>query len=240
MQAHERLIVGMDGDWSLTELQQVARSFAGDVGMVKIGKRLFTRHGPEAVRQMCELGHKVFLDLKFHDIPNTVAQACSEAVRLGCSMLNVHAAGGPVMMKRAREAVIQTAAELGIPAPKLIAVTVLTSIDEEQLASIGIERKPSEQVALLAKLAFDCGLDGVVASPREIQLIREATGPDFLIVTPGVRPAGGVQNDDQKRVMTPADACKAGASYLVIGRPIIAAEDPAAAAREIAGQMEEI
>lgn len=235
---HERLIVAMDGDWNLDELVAMAARFAPSVGMVKIGKKAFTRFGPEVLRRLNAAGVKVFLDLKFHDIPNTVAGACAEAVRHGVAMLNVHAAGGPEMMRRAREAVDAEVAR-GAARPLLIAVTVLTSLNDEALRQVGVTSPVSEQVERLARLAQAAGLDGVVASPKEISLIRAACGPDFAIVTPGIRRAepGSVAHDDQQRVATAAGAYRAGASHLVIGRPIYEAPDPLAAAQAFAAEV---
>lgn len=240
MNATKRLIVALDGDWDLPGLTDFAGRMVGEVGMVKIGKRLFTRHGPAATQCLREQGLPFFLDLKFHDIPNTVAQALGEAVALGCDMVNVHASGGSEMMKRARASVDECAARLGVPKPALIAVTVLTSLDEEQLLKVGVSAEVPEQVLRLAKLAKDCGLDGVVASPNEVGLIREALGRDFLVVTPGIRPAGKVAGDDQKRILTPAEAIRQGVDYIVVGRPVYGADDPLSAARDIVAQMAEV
>lgn len=200
---------------------------------VKVGKEMFTRLGPEFVERLRNRGFDVFLDLKFHDIPNTVAAACEAAADLGVWMLNLHASGGRGMMDAARERL----ATRGHP-PLLIAVTVLTSLDAGDLEAIGCRGEPRKRVVALARLAQDAGLDGVVCSPREATGVRGAVGPGFCLVTPGVRPAG-VAAADQKRVMTPSQALAAGADYLVIGRPITAAPDPlqalAAIEREIVG-----
>ncbi|MDQ3753231.1 MAG: orotidine-5'-phosphate decarboxylase, partial [Acidobacteriota bacterium] len=209
----------------------------GYAGMFKIGSQLFTAAGPEFVREIVGAGWRVFLDLKFHDIPNTVAAACREAVRLGVSLFNVHASGGSEMMRRAAEMTAETAAREGLPRPNLIAVTVLTSADAATLAEIGVTDAPEAQVIKLARLAANCGMDGVVASPHEVAPVRAAmANDDFLLVTPGVRPRTAA-HDDQKRVMTPAEAVRAGASYLVVGRAIINAPDPLRAAQEIAAEM---
>ncbi|MHB8493142.1 MAG: orotidine-5'-phosphate decarboxylase [Casimicrobiaceae bacterium] len=197
---------------------------------VKVGKELFVAAGPEPVRRLVERGFNVFLDLKFHDIPNTVAHACAAATRLGVWMVDVHAAGGRAMLTAARDAVATAAgaAGQGGARPLLVAVTVLTSLDEAALAETGIAADPGAQALRLATLARDCGLDGVVCSAVEAPLLRTALGPDFTLVTPGIRPAGSAK-DDQARIVTPEQALAGGASYLVIGRPITAAADPMAA-----------
>jgi orotidine-5'-phosphate decarboxylase len=187
---------------------------------VKVGKELFTRAGPELVRRLVDGGFDVFLDLKYHDIPNTVAGACAAAADLGVWMVNVHALGGRAMMEAAREAL-----EAGGRRPLLIAVTVLTSHSEADLAEIGLAGSPMENVQRLAALAQGSGLDGVVCSPREVATLRAAHGEGFRLVTPGIRPSG-VALGDQKRVMTPGDAIRSGSDYQVIGRPITGADDP--------------
>ncbi len=194
---------------------------------LKVGKELFTRLGPAFVEKLVGKGFDVFLDLKFHDIPNTVAAACDAAADLGVWMMNVHASGGHRMMETARERL-----EGKSHRPRLIAVTILTSLGEEDIREIGFSGSPAENVLRLAALARSSGLDGVVCSPLEAAAIREQAGSDFLLVTPGVRPATA-SLDDQKRVMTPADAMAAGASYLVIGRPVTGAEDPLKALEDI-------
>jgi len=236
--AKEKLIVALDVE-TADEAKRVFAELRGEAGMFKVGSQLFTAAGPELVRSLVSAGARVFLDLKFHDIPNTVAAACREAVRLGVSLLNVHAAGGSEMMRRAAEAVSEEAARLGVGRPRLIAVTVLTSMDAAALAESGVEANHVEQqVARLARLAAESGLDGVVASPHEIRVVREAAGRGgFLVVTPGVRPAS-VSHDDQKRVMTPAEAVAAGADFVVIGRAILRAADPLRAARDVVAEME--
>ena len=195
---------------------------------LKVGKEMFVVAGPEPVRWMVARGFKVFLDLKFHDIPNTVAQACAAATRLGVWMLNVHAAGGRAMLEAARDAVRSTAEQAQIPRPLLIAVTVLTSLDEPALRATGIDADPASHAQRLAALARSCGLDGVVCSAREAAALRSAFGPEFALVTPGIRPAGS-RADDQSRIVTPEEAVQSGADYLVIGRPITGADDPVAA-----------
>lgn len=231
-----KLIVALDVE-TVTQARDLVSQLRNDAGMFKIGSQLFTAAGPEFVREVVAAGSRIFLDLKFHDIPNTVAAAAVEAVRLGVSILNVHASGGGEMMRRAADAVSEIALRDGIERPSIIGVTVLTSSDAATLRGIGVANAPQDQVIKLALLAAESGMDGVVASPLEVSVIRSAvTSPGFLIVTPGVRPAGSLK-DDQKRIMTPADALRAGADYLVVGRPIIAAADPGKAAREILSEM---
>jgi orotidine-5'-phosphate decarboxylase len=209
------------------------------VGGLKVGSRLFTSEGPDFVRALARDNTRVFLDLKFHDIPNTVAQAVAAATSLGVWMVNVHASGGLKMMQAAHEAAQETAAAEGRPAPLVIAVTVLTSMNEAMLAETGVSREVQDQVARLADLAQRAGLDGVVASPQETAMLRAQCGPDFQIVTPGIR--GGTAatgaKDDQQRTMGPGEALAAGASYLVVGRPIIAAANARKAAEDIAAEM---
>jgi len=220
----------------LDEAVRFARRVVGFAGMFKINTHLFTAGGPEAVRRIAALGPGIFLDLKFHDIPNTVGGAVSAAARLpGVKLLNVHATGGLQMMRAAAAALAGT----GPRTPKLLAVTVLTSLDQAALRQAGITGTPSARAVSLARLAKRAGLDGVVASPHEIRQIRRACGREFLIVVPGVRPlAGGRERrDDQARVATPGEAIHAGADYLVVGRPITAASDPEAAARAIIEEM---
>ena len=195
---------------------------------LKVGKELFVIAGPEPVRWMIERGFRVFLDLKFHDIPNTVAQACAAATRLGVWMLNVHAPGGRAMLEAARDAVASTAAEQGRPRPLLIAVTVLTSLADSDLRDTGIAATAAQQALRLARLTAATGLDGVVCSAAEAPALRAALGPGFRLVTAGIRPAGSAA-DDQARIITPEAAIANGADYLVIGRPITQADDPVAA-----------
>lgn len=199
---------------------------------LKIGKEMFTKFGPELVRTIQQRGFQVFLDLKFHDIPNTVAGAVKAAADLGVWMVNVHASGGPKMMAAAREAL----QGYGAQRPLLIAVTVLTSFDAEQLAAIGINRSLDEHVLALAKLTEQAGLDGVVCSAREASALRAQSGANFCLVTPGIRPAGSAAGD-QVRTLTPQEALQAGSSYLVIGRPITGAPDPLKALCEIAESL---
>jgi orotidine-5'-phosphate decarboxylase len=233
--AKDKLIIALDVP-TAARARELAARLRGAAGMFKIGSQLFTAAGPDLVRDVVAMGGRVFLDLKFHDIPNTVAAAGVEAARLGVAMLNVHAGGGREMMRRVADAVAETAAREGFAKPIVLGVTVLTSADAATLAETGLNIEPAAQVERLARLAAESGLDGVVASPHEAELVRAATHPRFVIVTPGVRPAGA-SHDDQKRVATPAGAIRAGADYIVVGRAILQADDPAAAAREIVDKM---
>ena len=216
---------------SLDTASALASRVAPYVGGLKIGLEFVSANGPEGVRAIVRCGRPVFLDVKLHDIPNTVAGAMKALAPLGAAIINVHASGGAAMMRSAAEAAASV-----LPRPKIIAVTVLTSLEAADLAAMGISGTPLEQVVRLAKLTKASGIDGVVCSPQEIEAVREACGPDFLIVTPGVRPAGG-ELADQKRVMTPSRALAAGADLLVIGRPITGAADPAEAARAILQEL---
>ena len=232
-----QLLVALDVE-SGTRAIELATTLRGIVDGVKIGSRLFTLEGPELVRRLSGEGTRVFLDLKFHDIPNTVAQAVEAAVTTGAWMINVHASGGVAMMRAAATAATESAAKSARPRPLLIAVTVLTSMDEHTLRAGGVERPLIDQVLALAAMAEQAGLDGVVASPQETAAIRAACGPAFAIVTPGIRGASaGAEKNDQARTMGPAEAVRAGASYLVVGRPIIGAPDPRAAAEKIVAEI---
>lgn len=232
----ERLIVALDVD-TLEQATELVRQLAGEVGMFKIGKQLFTHAGPQAVRQIQELGGEVFLDLKFHDIPNTVAKAAIEATRLGVKMFNVHASGSLEMMRMTVKEAKRVCRQQKLRKPIMLAVTVLTSLNQDDLSRVGVERKVADQVVRLALLTKEAGMDGVVASPHEVADIREACGRRFIIVTPGIRPADSNRND-QQRVMTPRDAVRGGVDYIVVGRPIIEAKDPVAAARAIVADMQ--
>jgi orotidine-5'-phosphate decarboxylase len=237
MPAREKIIVALDVPSAEAGLE-VAQKLHGHVGMFKVGSEVFTAEGPVLARYLLATGEQVFLDLKFHDIPNTVRAAAREAALLGVSLVNVHASGGRKMMEAAVEGVRSAARGRGVAAPtRVLAVTVLTSLGPEELAEVGFQGSPEEVVVRLARLAEAAGLDGVVASPREITAIRKACGPNFLIVTPGIRPAA-TACDDQTRIATPESAIRAGADYLVIGRPITGAHDPAAAADAMAAEME--
>jgi len=227
----EQLLVALDVD-TVADARAMADRLRGAVGGFKIGSRLFTSAGPGFVEELAARGDRVFLDLKFHDIPNTVAGAVTAATRLGVWMVNVHASGGAAMMRAAREAAANEAARRSIRAPLVIAVTVLTSLDQSALSEIGFSTNVADQVERLAALTQQAGLDGVVASPQEIAIIRRCCGPRFAIVTPGIRGAGDAKGD-QSRTMNANDALAAGASYLVVGRPIIGADDPRAAAGRI-------
>jgi orotidine-5'-phosphate decarboxylase len=235
--AKQRLIFALDVD-NLEDARNWVAKLQRQVGVFKIGKQLFTRCGPEVVRLVQDGGCDVFLDLKYHDIPNTVAMAGLEAQRLGVRMFNVHALGGFEMMAKLVAEIDRVSPRGNPDRPILLAVTILTSSTEETLRRVGIDRPIQVMVPKLARLAKDAGMDGVVASPKEVGLIRDACGDDFLIVTPGVRPTFASQ-DDQKRVTTPGDALRSGADYLVIGRPISAAADPALAADMILQEMQE-
>ncbi|WDE09622.1 orotidine-5'-phosphate decarboxylase [Thalassomonas haliotis] len=215
-----KVLVALDFDNKAQALSFVDKIDSNDCRL-KVGKEMFTYFGPEFVRQLVDKGFDVFLDLKFHDIPNTVAKAVTAAADLGVWMVNVHASGGKEMMVKAKEAL----APYGDKAPLLIAVTVLTSMGEEDLQGIGIDVSPEEQVMRLAGLTKECGLDGVVCSAWEAEKLKQAFGQEFKLITPGIRPAGAASND-QKRIMTPEQAVEVGVDYLVIGRPITKAADP--------------
>jgi len=225
-----RVIVALDFPDAQAALALVERLEPG-LCRLKVGKELFTRAGPALVTELSGRGFDVFLDLKFHDIPNTVASACHAAADLGVWMLNVHALGGERMLQAAREGVARAGR-----APLLVAVTILTSMDASDLAGVGINGTPEENVVRLATLAHSCGLDGVVCSSRETAELRVRLGADFKLVTPGIRPSGSGQ-DDQRRVMTPADAVANGSSYLVIGRPVTQADDPVSVLRTINSEL---
>ena len=230
------ILVALDVDTTAQALA-AAHTVRGHVGGLKIGKQLFTSEGPTLVRELAARGDRVFLDLKYHDIPNTVAGAVRAATTLGVWMINVHASGGLLMMQAARQAAEQASRHQD-QRPLVIAVTVLTSMDEAALASVGVSRTTAEQVGALAAMAQDAGLDGVVASPHEIGVIRARCGPDFQIVTPGIRSGPAIAGDDQARTLSAAEAMAAGANYLVIGRPILKAPDPGRAAEEIARTLQ--
>ncbi len=238
MKAEDRLFVALDVETPEQALGLV-RTLRGHTNSFKIGSKLFTAAGPGLVREIVSQGARVFLDLKFHDIPTVVAAAAAEAARLGVFLFTVHAAGGREMMRQAAAAAAEAADRNRHRRPLVVGVTVLTSADQTSLEEIGVKRSLRDQVLGLARLSAESGLDGVVASPLEVQLIRTSiTSSDFLIVTPGVRPAPPKVSDDQRRVTSPGEAIKAGASYLVVGRPILDASDPTQATREIVQQIE--
>jgi orotidine-5'-phosphate decarboxylase len=230
-----RLIVALDVD-TVAEARSLADALRGSVGAFKVGSRLFTAEGPGFVRELTSRGDRVFLDLKFHDIPHTVAGAVEAATRLGVWMVNVHASGGRDMMAAAHEAADRASSSAGFERPLLIAVTVLTSLSAAALRESGVANEPLEQVRRLARLTQQAGLDGVVASPLEIGAVRNACGEGFQVVTPGIRGPDDAKGD-QTRTLSPRDAIAAGASYIVVGRPIIAAPDPPAAAERIVKAM---
>jgi orotidine-5'-phosphate decarboxylase len=233
----DKLLVALDVE-SGDRAMQLVTTLRGLAGGFKIGNRLFTTEGPALVRRIVDAGSRVFLDLKYHDIPNTVEQAVEAAIGTGAWMINVHASGGTAMMEAAARAARETSTRLGRPGPLMIGVTVLTSMDEQALRAIGVERPVLQQVIALARLTQQAGLQGVVASAQETPAIRQACGPQFQIVTPGIRGASaGSERNDQSRTMGPAEAIKAGANYIVVGRPIIAAPDPRAAAAAIADEL---
>jgi orotidine-5'-phosphate decarboxylase len=237
----DQLLVALDVE-SGAQAIALADALRGVAGGFKIGSRLFTSEGPSIVRRLVDKGDRVFLDLKFHDIPNTVAQAVAAATSLGVWMVNVHASGGTTMMQAARDAAQETAARMGGNTPIVIAVTVLTSMTAEALAEVALGTgSVLDEVVRLAELTRAAGLDGVVASPQETAVIRQRCGADFAIVTPGIRGgrAGAAGTDDQQRTMGPGEAIAAGASYIVVGRPIIAAADPREAAQHIAREITE-
>lgn len=250
--AQDRLFCAIDTP-DLDRARDLARRLKGIVGGLKLGLEFFSAHGPEGVRHvMADMGRPagagagpagsdpapLFLDLKFHDIPNTVAAAIRATVPLAPRILNVHAQGGPAMMRAAAEAARDAAREAGVPRPLIVAVTILTSLDPDDLLALGHDGTIGSQVLRLARMARDSGLDGVVCSAHEIALLRRELGPDFTLITPGLRPAGSA-TDDQKRVKTPAEALAEGADYLVVGRPITAASDPGEAARALVAGLSE-
>jgi orotidine-5'-phosphate decarboxylase len=233
-EAKDRVFVALDTP-EVARATRLVEALRGEVGGVKIGNELFTAQGPDGVRAVAG-GERLFLDLKFHDIPNTVAGAVRSAVHLRPFCLTLHASGGRAMMEAAVEAAREAAEDLETARPRLLGVTVLTSLDDDDLEAVGQRGAVAEQVRRLAALARDAGLDGVVCSPREIAVLRADCGPDFILMVPGIRPTWAASGD-QKRVTTPSQAVAAGADYLVIGRPISAQPDPRAAARRIAEEL---
>ncbi len=234
-EGRKRIAVALDAS-ERSRILDLARLVGLETGVLKVGLEAFCAHGPELVREVAAIA-PVFLDLKLHDIPNTVGGAAAAAARTGASILNVHAGGGLEMMRAAGERARAAAAAAGLPLPRVIAVTVLTSLDAAALSAVGLAGTPREAALRLALLARQAGLDGVVCSPEEIEAIRSACGPEFLLVVPGIRPAGS-EAGDQKRIATPGAAARAGADLLVIGRPITGSPDPVAAARSIAAEID--
>jgi orotidine-5'-phosphate decarboxylase len=231
MKQRAELIVALDTP-SKDKALDLVRALRGQVSLFKVGMELFTAAGPAVVRDLKGLGAEVFLDLKFHDIPNTVARACAEAAKLGVAMVDVHLGGGAAMLRRAADEMEAVCTMNRLRRPALLGITVLTSLGEEDLPAVGIGRPALEQVLALAALGKEAGLDGVVASGREIAALRDRCGTDFVLVAPGIRPEGSPA-DDQVRTLTPREAVEAGANFLVIGRPITGAPSPAVAARDI-------
>lgn len=238
MNTKDKIIVALDVNSEQKALLLV-KTLKNNVGIFKVGLQLFTACGPNIIKKIKNAGGKVFMDLKMCDIPNTVAKAAREATKLGLSMLTLHASGGVEMLKSAKHLSVMTAKEMGIEPPKLLAVTILTSLDLENLHKMGIEFESIEQAVLhLAALAYEEGeADGIVCSPKEIKAAKKLFGDNFTIVTPGVRPVGSGSHD-QKRIATPAEAIANGADYIVVGRPITQASDPVLAARQIAEEIE--
>lgn len=236
--ASDKLIFALDAK-SYEDALSWIELLSGHVGMFKVGKELFTSVGPKIVQSIRERSQKVFLDLKFHDIPNTVAGAAESAVNLGVDMFNVHASGGSQMIKGAVDAASGCAEKLGRPKPIVLAVTVLTSLNNDDLKAIGFQQNTGELVFHLAGLAKKAGASGIVASPQDISMLRKNLGNDFIIVTPGIRGANETKKDDQKRTLSAYDAIKAGADYIVVGRPIRAANDPLLACRQIVQEIAE-
>jgi len=235
MDARDSLIFALDID-TLDEAREWSERLSGTLRWMKVGARLFAAEGPPVVRLLHDAGYRVFVDLKFHDIPAQVRGACREAARLGASLMTVHASGGRAMLAAAAQGAAEGSSERGLPEATVMAVTVLTSLDQTALAEVGIDRPPDAQVNALATLAHDSGVGGVVCSPREVGALRERLPRPFRLLTPGIRPAGAAK-DDQARVATPAMAVGDGADYLVVGRPIRTAPDPVAAARGILDEM---
>lgn len=233
-----KLIVALDVQ-SLGQAEGLVNRLMPTVKIFKVGLGLFTLYGPEAVKLVQKKGGRVFLDLKFHDIPNTVAHSIRSAAKLGVFMVNMHILGGLQMMKHALYAAKEEAGKLKLNRPKILGVTILTSLNEFDIKEIGICRNLDEEVLHLSRMAEQAKLDGIVASPNEISLIRKELGKDFIIVTPGIRPSWAATKDDQKRIMTPKEAIKAGADYIVVGRPIIEAKDPLEAAKKIIKEIED-
>jgi len=230
MRPEDRLIVALDVS-STREAQKIVQTLGSAVSVYKVGNQLFTAEGPSVVKELVQAGKKVFLDLKFHDIPNTVAGGVRSAAAMGVSMLTIHASGGSAMLRAAVEAARQASKP-----PIVLAVTVLTSLSDADLQETGVAGRTRDHALVLATLAQNRGCNGVVASPHEARIVRQNLGAGFVIVTPGIRPAGSAKGD-QSRVNTPAEAIAAGADYVVVGRPITEAEDPVQAARQIVNEI---
>ncbi|SOC29455.1 orotidine-5'-phosphate decarboxylase [Thalassospira xiamenensis] len=232
---HDRIFCAIDTT-DLAHAIDLASNLSGVIGGAKLGKEFFAAHGPQGVREVAKAGLPIFLDVKYHDISNTVAGAIRAVTPLGLKIVNVHATGGFEMMTRAGEAARETADKAGVDAPWVIAVTVLTSLDQGDLDDVGLAGPISERVVKLAELTQKAGLDGVVCSAQEITAVRAACGPDFKLITPGIRPAWS-SSDDQKRIVTPRDAVAMGTDVMVIGRPITKADDPVKAAKRIVDEL---
>ncbi|OPY60326.1 MAG: Orotidine 5'-phosphate decarboxylase [Syntrophorhabdaceae bacterium PtaU1.Bin034] len=236
MDARERMILALDVE-DFQEARDLVGEFREHVGMFKVGKQLFTHCGPKIVDLIKELGGRIFLDLKYHDIPNTVSKAAVEATKLGVDMFNVHASGGVTMMRQAREAIYEASEKIKVRQPKIIAVTVLTSIDDAELVKMGLEISAREFTRRLALLTREAGLDGVVASGQEIEMIRDLCGSDFIIVTPGVRITE--TKDDQKRTIGPREAIQKGATYIVLGRTVLTTANPKETLKQVEEQIKD-
>jgi orotidine-5'-phosphate decarboxylase len=236
-EAREKLIFALDMGRGFDEAMSWVRLLTGHVGLFKVGKEAFTRFGPRLVEEIQKAGSRVFLDLKFHDIPNTVARAAEGAVEMGVAMFNVHALGGMSMMAETAKAVRETARKRELPEPVVLGVTVLTSLNDDDLRALGFSCSTAELVLRLARMARDAGLSGVVASAQDVEAVRQACGEGFAIVTPGIRGSARVAGDDQKRVLSAEEAIRRGSDYLVVGRPIQTAEDPVAAADELCREI---
>lgn len=231
--AKDKIIVALDVN-TIKEEERLLDLLSPHIRIFKVGMELFYSCGPKSIEIIKKYDRDVFLDLKFHDIPNTVYSSAKAATRLGVFMFNIHSLGGSDMMKKALEGAEEESVRLGVDRPRILGVTVLTSMDKSSLGRIGIDKSPEEEVVTLARLVKEAGLDGVVASPQEIEKLRKETGKDFLIVAPGVRPKGS-DKEDQKRTATPQEAIQKGADYIVIGRPITKAKNPSEAIRSILG-----
>lgn len=236
LSAKQRVLCAIDTD-DLEFAVKLARDLRDHVGGFKLGLEFFTSHGPSGIGKIQSMGMPILLDLKFHDIPNTVFGAVRAATRLNVAMMTIHTSGSSDMMRKAAEAAATTAAQLNIAKPQLFGVTVLTSLDGEDLQELGYKQKPNDRVKRLAEMAQLCGLDGVVASARELDLLQDQRSKDFKLVTPGIRPAWAADSHDQKRVLEPAQAIAAGSDYLVVGRPITRANDPIAAAKRVVDEI---